>query len=839
MIGRWKKIRSFLAITLCAAMIVTAVPDFKMVSHAAEEPVSTAEAIEEPIMPGEPVVEEPAISGGDVVAPTVSDGDFVSEIELYQSRKLSVKVQNATIFTGQQNISVAQIGYEKTTSDEGYGYEVTDIRLGSLDMQDMLSCDTSNPEELKVSVKRNATPGKYTITLLPLVPAGIHAEPVTITLDVVASITNLILGYGTLIVYKTPDTAATFQVKPLHVQAYNGLPAYKPDALKWTVMYAPEGSYIPYEGKDITVSAAGKVTIGKEYDAYRYPQLRIVCQANDYDGNSASDFCDVVIYSSVLTLGTAVIIDSNKYCFRDGDDVTAASLNGKRLAVSLGSDLTPGNSVNGDIMDGREYTYKSSSKDVLIDSNGYITVVSVSGKPVTLTATTLDGKTNKSITLNLKKKTFTMDELEIDVRTHFFSSGSLGTITKDTPGYTLEYAGTGNETIGLKFRTTEGTDIHDMTVSVKGGKNITSGYFKSLESRQKIVGGTISIDSREYVVIIPTAKVVEVTVKSGKESRVYKIVNKNYSVKKITPQKGEPRITTSAGVYKINDYQLIRIYVGKQNVGGKVYLGVDPVFYYTNYGNKMMYDNLFYRCMNSRVEYVDSDGYVTFGISNFSDEYSSLVASTNYYKGVKLPNSMKFQMTVQNPDGSFYAPASFTIKIMNGMPKTDYKLQTNYKITKTRIPNTFHHTLWTDTYGYEDYYFTDEFVYYQQLTYTGSKEPSDTMEITGVEMELGKNLLNAADLAYSLCIGQDSYGSYYLAVCDDDAYSILCAANAKVLAEGKDVSKYGKDGKVDGTIYVSYRLTTKEGYKIDKTDKVKVSIVVPKTDYKRLTKVCN
>ena len=113
------------------------------------------------------------------------------------------------------------------------------------------------------------------------------------------------------------------------------------------------------------------------------------------------------------------------------------------------------------------------------------------------------------------------------------------------------------------------------------------------------------------------------------------------------------------------------------------------------------------------------------------------------------------------------------------------------------------------------------------------------MKITGVEMELGKNLLNAADLAYSLCIGQDSYGSYYLAVCDDDAYSILCAANAKVLAEGKDVSKYGKDGKVDGTIYVSYRLTTKEGYKIDKTDKVKVSIVVPKTDYKRLTKVCN
>ena len=866
---KWKKLRALLAVTLSAAIVFTAVPQTAFVSNAAEAYEVTAPA-EEPAAPvaETPVADTPAVSDGDetnpatptapgaetptvsdgdgtdpatpadpeipgepiVDEPTVSDGDVVLDPELYQSKKLKVTAKQKIIYTGQQDVLAALIGYERTTSDEGLAYEVIGITLNGLDMTDCVTCDTSKSGELRLSVKNYAVPGKYVITLLPVVPAGIHAEPATLTINVVSSIYRIDLE-GPELVYKAAGKVTSFQIKA-SAKAYSGINAYKPSALKWSVQYYDNtaGEYLSYEGKNVTVSTTGKVTLGKDFDPVKYYELQFICQAKDYEGNETKQTYTVYITDSVPAEGTAIISDSSAKClFQNGDEVTAADLDGRYLTVTADDAITTGTTVNTLARD--LYTYKSSSKDVIIDKDGEITVLNVSGRPVTLTATTLDGKTKKSITLNLKKKTFAMNELVAYVQIGLM--GGMGsTITKDTPGNIYRYSGTGNDPIMLYFEIDGNQDYLDMSVSVKGGKNISSTYYKLMNIYYKEMGGYIPAREKQSVVIVPTAQVVEVTVKSGKESRVFKIENTNFSTTKNTPQKGEPKITTSGSLYKINDTQTIKIYAGKQNAGGTLYLDPDTTFIFANYGNFIVSGELFDDLLASKT--IDENGYVTFTVTNVGMHIKSLETVTQGLKWIKIPTSLKYQMTVKDKDGNFYAPTAFTLKITNSAPKTDYKLQTSYKITKNRIPNTFYYMMWDEGEGYKDYDDTFNYVYYQQLTYTGSKKPSDTMKVTGINVDLGKNLLTADELPYHLDICYDKDGLYYLAVDDEYAFDLLYAANAKIKEEGKDVTKYGKDAKLDGNIYLSYKITTKEGYVIEKTDKVKVSIVIPKSDWTRL-----
>lgn len=870
---QWKKLRALLAVTLSAAIVFTAVPQTAFVSNAAEAyevtaseeeptaPVAEAPAVSDgdetnpatPTVPGVPIVDEPTVSDGDgtdpatpadpeipgepiVDEPTVSDGDVVLDPELYQSKKLKVTAKQKIIYTGQQDVQAALIGYERTTSDEGLAYEVTGITLNGLDMTDCVTCDTSNPEELKLNVKYYAVPGKYVITLLPVVPAGIHAEPATLTINVVSSIYRIYID-GPDLVYKAAGKAASFQLKTYAI-GYNDTTAYKPGALEWSVQYYDNTAeeYLSYEGKNVTVSTTGKVTLGKDFDPVKYYELQFICQAKDYKGNETKQTYTVYITDSVPAEGTAIISDGSAKClFQNGDEVTAADLDGRYLTVTADDTITTGTTVNTLARD--LYTYKSSSKDVIIDKDGEITVLNVSGRPVTLTATTLDGKTKKSITLNLKKKTFAMNELVAYVQIGLM--GGMGsTITKDTPGNIYRYSGTGNDPIMLYFEIDGNRDYLDMSVSVKGGKNISSTYYKLMNIFYKEMGGYISAEEKQYVMIVPTAQVVEVTVKSGKESRVFKIENTNFSTTKNTPQKGEPKITTSGSLYKINDTQTIKIYAGKQNAGGTLYLDPDTTFIFANPGNIIASTELFDDLLESKT--IDENGYVTFTVTNIGMKIKSLETVTQGRKLIKIPTSLKYQMTVEDKDGNFYAPTAFTLKITNSAPKTDYKLQTSYKITKQRMKLELEYAEWQNYNGANPgYHMSDDtydYYYYQQLTYSGSKKPADTIQFVDFSVDLGKNLLDGSNLAQNLDIGRDDYGNYYLAVDDSYAVDLLYAANEKIVKEGKDITKYGKDAKVDGYVYITYNIITKEGYVIPKKDKVKVSVVIPKSDWTRLDK---
>ena len=865
MIGRRKKIRSFLAITVSAAMIIRAMPELKIVSHAAktEETVTEETMAEEtvavsggeetvpavsggdeavPVVSGGdatvPVVSGgdatvPVISGGDAeppkvseppteTVPTVSGGDAAWDIEEYQSKKLKIKALKTTVFAGESHVTAAKIGYERTTSDEGYGYRVSKITMNGVDLTSYrtIACDTSDSKQLKISVYDDTTPGKYVITLLPIVPRGIHADSATLTIHVVPSIYSITMDTRNMVVYKAAGKTAAFQLKPI-VKAYkNGYTVYKPKALKWSALYydSAVGDYVSYEGRDITISSAGRVTISKNWDGEKYPKLKIVCQANDYEGNTASDECLVELYASLPADGTAVITSSTDiFAFQNGDEVTAASLQGMYFRVST-TPFVKGEKAT--VQDKKFYTYKSSSKDVSINKYGMITVHSVSGKPVTLTATSLDGKNKKSLTLKLKKKIFALDELKIEVH-----GGSQEVIT-NSPDNILWYSGNGNDVLRLSFEATSGKDYYDLKVSIKGGKNVTSNYNKLIAAQEQYLGYGSPETYTQDLYIIPTAQVVEVTIKSGAESRVYKIMNIYYTTKKNTPLKGEPKITTSVSLYTINDTQTIRLYVGKQNAGGLVEMSIDRSFHMANYGNTLAEKALTASGITTTTrKQIDEDGYITFTVRGFALQYKSEESTAKLYKGIKFPNTLKYQLTVCDKVGNYYMPSPLTVKIVNSLPKTEYKLKTSYKITKQPTTLELEDTEWN---SYGDYY------YYQQLTYSGSRKPEDTIQILDFNMELGKDLLEKSELAQRMDICKDADANYYFGVNDDWAYDILKEANSKIFAEGKDVTKYGRDAKLDGYVYITYRITTKEGYEFMKEDKVKVSIVISKTDWERL-----
>ncbi|MGN0384834.1 MAG: hypothetical protein ACI4EX_03030 [Lachnospiraceae bacterium] len=867
---KWRVARSLLAITLSAAVAFTAVPETSFVSNAAEayevtapdeepvveapvtdapvvdapvvsggdvtEPVTPEEPVTDPTTPADPV-EDPAVPGEPVVEePTVSDGDSTLDPELYQSKKLKITPKQTTVFTGQSDVLVAQIGYESTTSDDGLGYEVSSITYEGQEYSYGLSYDNENPDALYLTASVSTYPGKYEITLLPVVPDGIYAEPAKLAVNVVPSINRISLTCPE-VVYKEPGKALSCQIQATTLDYRDGKPN-KPTALNWSVsVYDEEAeAYVSYTGKDITVTG-GKLTIAGNLETGDGVYLKITARAVDYEGNSANNSCYVKVISEKLSGGKAIIERNYIYQFKDKDTVSYKELNGTRLRVlTADSSYEPGDIISGeDMYDTKRFTYKSSSKDVLIDSDGTISVLKVSGKPVTFTATSLDGKYKTSITVTLKKKPLDISQTVITFQDgiHYYGSTS-GSISPSTPDGTVKY--TGNQTQILLLQIFDGGygpgEIYDYSYTIKGAKNVTSTYQKMEKDYQKYNGSWSALfDS--YIAIIPTSQVVEITVKSGKETKTYKLENTAFKTEKYVALKGEPKLTTSYSLYDINDSQQIKLYVGKQNAGGTAKIYQDDATVYASYGNLQSY----YRMGRNGSYTVDKDGYITLSYSSVKAMVASFEADLKSL-GLKFLKDYKYQIQVTDKDGKTYAPYLFTLKFTKNTPKTDYRLQTSYKITKQRMGLNLEYADWEnydeDDPGYHMSGYQDFYYYYQQLTYSGSKEPTDTIQFVDFSVDLGKNLLDGSDLAQNLDICRDDYGNYYVAVYDGYAGELLYEANQKIIAEGKDVTKYGKDAKVDGYVYITYNIITKEGYVIPKKDKVKVSVVIPKSDWTRL-----
>lgn len=856
MTGKWKKIRSIFAIALSTAIVFTAVPGGSFVSNAAqvyeitagdEEPVvevpmvsdGDAPIVEEPTLSGgdAPVVEEPTVSGGDLVTdePTVSDGDSTLDPELYQSKKLKVKALNTTVFTGQKEVKVAQIMYEETTSSKGLGFAFTGIKCEGLVYNGGLTFDTDNPDVFIVSVAKDTYPAKYEVTLTPNVPGGIYAEPAKVTVNVVPSIDKIELTCrGNL--YKAPGKALNQKIQATTKSNRNVKP-YKANALSWSVAIYDRNTdtYIPYEGEEIKIKD-GKLSLAANYDVGDGIELEIKATAADYDTNSVYNTCYVKIHSDVISGGKAIIAKDGYYApYRNKDVICYEDILGEYFRIlkpesicQVGEKLT-----EEDCYDSSLFTYKTSSKDVTIDADGKINFVKVSGKPVTLTAIGPDGKSKASITLTPKAKNLDIESLSLScssVPYNLSESISGGAVT-DSQVTTAHFNAKPNRMMMIRIQDKSGylNDAYSYTYSIKGAKNVTSMFQKMEKEYLEATNSKKYTYDYNCVAIIPTAKVVEITIKAQGKSRKIKLINDGYIENKLVPLKGEPKLTTSATFYYINDKQDLKVYVGKQCAGGKATLYVEDTTVYASYSNLMSYTHVGGRYATDYE--IDEDGYITIFEQRVQD-------MTAYHeremksRGTKFLRDYKYYMKVTDSEGKEYKPYLFTLKFAKSEPKLTGKLRSSYKVSVNKEMIKLPCMSWSDTRGYEDREdgYTREYYYYQPLTLTGL----GSMTLIDCKAELGQNLLQAGELPRNLDIGYDDAGNYYLAVRDYKAYSLLEDANAKIISEGKAVEKNGKDAKLEGYLYFTYQVTSKEGYVFTKKDKVKVSIVIPKSDWTRL-----
>ena len=95
--------------------------------------------------------------------------------------------------------------------------------------------------------------------------------------------------------------------------------------------------------------------------------------------------------------------------------------------------------------------------------------------------------------------------------------------------------------------------------------------------------------------------------------------------------------------------------------------------------------------------------------------------------------------------------------------------------------------------------------------------------------------MSGSELVHYMDICMDGDGNYYFGIRDEYAYALLAKANTAILGQGKDVTRYGKDAKLNGYIYITYHIDTTDGYVLRKQDKVKVSVTIPKKDWNRLS----
>ena len=145
--------------------------------------------------------------------------DFTMEPDLFQSKKLKVNMVNNSVCAGQQDVLVAQIEYESTTSDFGLMYSIQEFTYNGMSMYDKITLNTDNFKELRVSVEKEVPVGICEVTLIPCAGEGIYREPVKIKFNIVESIYDINVT-GPEYVYKAKNEGVSFQIEHYAVNNY-------------------------------------------------------------------------------------------------------------------------------------------------------------------------------------------------------------------------------------------------------------------------------------------------------------------------------------------------------------------------------------------------------------------------------------------------------------------------------------------------------------------------------------------------------------------------------------------------------------------------------------------
>lgn len=770
---RFRHLYYIIAMTLNIAMVLTGMPNMILMAKAAEKIAveleeSAVESIETAV-----TEEVGTIDAVDEIDAILSDDAIIQE---YQTTKLKVTKKTTSFYYGDENVLVAEINYDGSTREEGLGYTCTVIEEPvETKIAGQLSFNTSDPHKLVIDTV-SCAPGKYIVRLTPKVPTGVKAEFVDLTLTVKSCITKIEMERIRSGIYKPGEKAVT--VKMAQVTCYDAVGnVVKNPKLTWYVAQDSEGKY-PYDSKMISVKN-GTVTVAKEVDIsiFSYKGLYIIAKANDKPGATTFAYESYGAYSETSPIKT-VVVNVGDIRVKDGiityQDYCKNKKNSRIIAFNTAGSI-PMTNTN------LQYT-SSKPKEISVDNKGYITIHKVTGNPVKITVTAVDGS-KQTIEITVKDTIESLNNLEFKIQ--FLNKDDYGAqtfVTSEDMGEVEIHNGRNN---WFALYTTQ--DISNLKITkVKGAKDITS----KLSSLKKKIGlsgyvSWIELQKDPQFALLPTAEYIEVTFQHGKETKVVKFHNVSFAKTTNKSIESDKKLDTSMTVYKVHGEQNIKFYVGKQNYGGLVTF-LCPADYVNNAGeyftaSALTRDGI----LGVRSFSIDKEGYVTIP---FIDVDTMERAYKLYYgRQTTAANKLKVKCCVILSvfNGEQYVPYDVTITLKNP-PKAKYSFGSKIAITA-------HQDKLENCASYSKVY--------------ASKKNGECVTVTNTYAgKLNKELMAASALSSCITIKATEAGLVFAIPENQEAY----------LAES-----YGHGKKVTEPIFVEYEVWNEAlGITQTKTEKI-------------------
>ena len=344
--------------------------------------------------------------------------------------KLGIKKLATKLYTGQTDIEVAQVTFDKNATFRKI--EVTNAD----DLNAKGLAATVAGDKIQVTVGKSGSypeiVGRYTIQVAAVDGNDVMKTAATsFTVDVLQGIEDLtIVAPGQ--VYKVGGKTASFATAVKYNNNVAAASAFNvAKKVTWSLTDAEGKSLSDAMAKLITVNKSGKVTVAGNYivsaDANRNT-FRVVATAADYKGNTVTGSAEFVITAQAAELGEVVILSGNPYNGgKDGDSYDVVARSNGQVSAYKGTYafVLKKDAVQKDQYSYAEFmenvadvqvTFTSGNKKALeIDNYDGELIVHSGAKNVKITATATDGSKVTSVLSGLNVAYIDTEELGLEI----------------------------------------------------------------------------------------------------------------------------------------------------------------------------------------------------------------------------------------------------------------------------------------------------------------------------------------------------------------------------------------------------------------------------------------
>ena len=334
---------------------------------------------------------------------------------------IGIKKLTTKIYTGQSNVEVAQVTFDKNAT-----YKDFEITNSSELLSEGLTVEKFG-DKIKVSAKKlnesDIQKGKYTINVKAKdADSTMKVASTSFQIEVVNGIEEMSVK-APATVYKADGKAASLTATVIYnMDKASWAPQTK--KVEWSIVSDNENLE-----KNVTVKN-GKVTVNKSYVLASDPEdntFKVKVEAKDYEGNTTVGLSDEIeITGTAAQLGEVVIVNrAGIVIARSGDTVSADKLDGAYVGVLKKGAVEKDQYTNADYATA-EVVFSSNNKKVL-DINaetGKITVLKT-GKNLKITATATDGSKAKAELKNLTVGYTEAEELGLEIKQENFGISSM------------------------------------------------------------------------------------------------------------------------------------------------------------------------------------------------------------------------------------------------------------------------------------------------------------------------------------------------------------------------------------------------------------------------------